>query len=57
MAEGPTCSLIVITTDKKQGDTQYYVIMVLGIPSQTTSKVILFYAGLSMLQKKSLVYI
>jgi hypothetical protein len=27
MAEGTTCTLIVITTDKNQADTQRYVIM------------------------------
>jgi hypothetical protein len=37
-AEGTTCSLIVITTDKKQAYTQRYVITVTGIPSLTTVK-------------------
>jgi hypothetical protein len=45
-------SLIVITADKKQADTQRYVITVIGIPSLTTSKVILFCVGISEIAKK-----
>jgi len=57
-AEGTTCSLIMITSDRKQLDMQQYIITIIGIPSLTTSKVILFYAGISVLDKrKSLVYI
>jgi len=56
-AEGTTCSLIVITADKKQVDTQWYVITIIGIPSLTTSKVIFFYAGISALEKECPVYI
>jgi hypothetical protein len=51
-SKGTTCSLIATTTDKKWADMQRYVITVIGIPSLTTSKVILFYAGISVLQKK-----
>jgi hypothetical protein len=50
-AEGTTCSLIVMNNDKKQMDKQWHVIMV------TTSKVILFYVGISELEKKSPFYI
>jgi hypothetical protein len=47
----------MIMTDKKQADTQRYVITVIGILSLTSSKVILFYAGISALEKKSPAYI
>jgi len=50
-AEGTTCSLSVITSDKKQPDTQRYFITVVCIPSLTTSKVISFYAGISAFEK------
>jgi hypothetical protein len=55
-AEG-TCLSIVITADKKQVDSQRYDMAVIGIPSLTTSNVILFYAGISAREKKSPVYI
>jgi hypothetical protein len=48
--KGTHCSL-VITTDTKQVDMQQYVITVIGIPSLTTSKVILFSAGISLHEK------
>jgi hypothetical protein len=51
-AKGNTCSVIVISTDKEQVDTWRYVIMTIGIPSLTTSKVILFYAGISVLENR-----
>jgi len=50
--EQTTWSLFVITTDKKQADVQWCVITVIGIPSLTTSRVILFYAGIFMLEKE-----
>jgi hypothetical protein len=50
-AEGTTCSLIVITADKKQVDTQRQVITFIGIPSLNTCKVTSFYAGISALEK------
>jgi hypothetical protein len=50
--EGYNCPLIVITADNKQVDTQRYVITVTGIDSLTTSKVNMFYAGISALEKK-----
>jgi hypothetical protein len=40
-SEATTCSLNVITPDKKQADIQRYVVTVVGIPSLTTSKEIL----------------
>jgi len=46
------CTRAEGTTDKKQVDLPWYVIMVIGIPSLTTSKVILFYMGISTLEKK-----
>jgi hypothetical protein len=49
-AEGTTCSFTVITTDKKKADMQRYIIMVI-IPSVTTSKAILFYAEISTFEK------
>jgi bacteriorhodopsin len=51
-AEATICSLIVMSTDKKQVDTQWYLISVIGISSLTASKVILFYAGISALEKE-----
>jgi predicted solute-binding protein len=51
-SEGTTCSPIVISIDKKEVDTRRYVIMVMSVPSVTTSKVILFYVGISALQKE-----
>jgi hypothetical protein len=51
-AGGATCTLIVITANKKQADTQRYVITVIGIPFLTASKVILFYVGISALEKE-----
>jgi hypothetical protein len=39
--EGTTCSLIVITTYKKQVGMQWYIIMFVGIPFLITSKVVL----------------
>jgi hypothetical protein len=48
-----TCTLIVITADRRQVDTLRYVIAVTDIPSLTTNKVIMFYAGISALGKKS----
>jgi hypothetical protein len=51
-AEGTAYTHFMISADKKQVDTQQYVIMVIGIPSLTTSKVILFYMGNSLLEKK-----
>jgi hypothetical protein len=56
-AEGTTCSLIVITAYKKQLETQRYVIMVMGIPSLPSSKVILFCTGMVALENRSPVYI
>jgi hypothetical protein len=53
IAEGTTCSLIMITTDRKQVDTQWYIIMVADIPSLTTSKVILAWEKKSGLYLKS----
>jgi hypothetical protein len=50
-AKGTTCSLSMITTDKKQVDMQGYVIMAISISSLTTNKVILFYIGISLLEK------
>jgi len=41
----------MITTDKKQVDMQGYVIMAISISSLTTNKVILFYIGISLLEK------
>jgi hypothetical protein len=38
---------IVITTDKRQVDMQPFVITIIGISSLTTSKMILFYIGIS----------
>jgi hypothetical protein len=55
-AEGTTCSLIVITADKKQVHTQRYVTTVTDSLSLTVSKVILFYAGISALEEGSPVY-
>jgi hypothetical protein len=55
-SEGTTCSLMVITTDKKQVDVQRYVITVMGIPSLTTGKMILN-TGISALMGKNPVYI
>jgi ABC-type arginine transport system permease subunit len=56
-AKGTTCSLIMIITEKKQVDTRQYITIVRGIPSLTTSKMILFYMGISVVEKKkSLVY-
>jgi len=46
-AEGTTCSLIVISNAKRQVDMQRYVITFIVIPSLTTSKIILFYTGIS----------
>jgi hypothetical protein len=51
--EGTTCSLILNTTDKKQVDTQWYVTTFVGIPFLTTTKVILFYAGVPALEKRA----
>jgi hypothetical protein len=56
-AKGTTCSLIMITTNKKQVDMQWYVVMIIPIPSLTTTKVILLYAGISVLEKKSSAFI
>jgi hypothetical protein len=50
--EGTTCSLIVITADRRQIDKQRYVITVIRIPSITISNVILFYAGIPALEKE-----
>jgi hypothetical protein len=54
-SEGTTCTLIVITADKKHKDTQWWVITVTGTASVTTRKVILFHAGMS--KKKSGLYL
>jgi len=48
---------IVITTDKKQVDMQQYVLTVIYITSPIASRMILFYAGISALEKISLIYI
>jgi hypothetical protein len=56
-AEGTTCSLIVITADKKQVDTQRYVITVKDILSQTTTKVICFTRESLRLTKKFCLYL
>jgi hypothetical protein len=48
-ADGNTCSFTVTTTDKKQADAQRYAITVIGIPSPTTGKVILFCVEISEL--------
>jgi hypothetical protein len=55
--KGTTCSLIVITTDKKQADMQQYSIMVIGILPPNSSKVTLFYMRISALEEQSLIYI
>jgi hypothetical protein len=49
IAKGTISSLILITTNKKPTDIQQYVVTVTGILSLTTSRVILFYVGISAL--------
>jgi len=56
-AEGTAFPLILITTDRKQVDTQWYVITVIGITSLITGKVILFYPGMYAIEKDIPVYI
>jgi hypothetical protein len=56
IAEGSTCTLIVITTDRKEADRRRYVVTVIGIPSLTTSKLIFLYVGISALDKNSGLY-
>jgi hypothetical protein len=51
---GTSCSLVVVVTDKKQVYVQRYFIMVIGFPSLNASKVILFHAGISALEKRVL---
>jgi hypothetical protein len=46
-AEWTTCTLIVITANKKQVDMLRYVITVIGIISLTTREMILFHMGVS----------
>jgi hypothetical protein len=55
-SEGTTCSLIVTATNKKQVDTQGYVMTVISISFLITGKVTLFYAGICALEKRSPVY-
>jgi hypothetical protein len=55
--EGTTFSLTVITTNKKQADTEQYVTTVLDILPLTIRKMILFYTETSTLEKSSPVYI
>jgi hypothetical protein len=55
--KGTTFSLSMIITDKKQVDMQWYIITVIGNPSLHTSKLILFYLGISALETIGLVYI
>jgi hypothetical protein len=56
-AEGTTCTLIVITTDKREADMQRNVIKVTDIPSVSTGKRILFFTGLSGLEKERPIYV
>jgi hypothetical protein len=46
-------TLIVITTDKRR-DTEWDIVTAAGISSLTTSKVVLFYVGISALEKSGL---
>jgi hypothetical protein len=51
--EWTTCSLIVITTDKKSGRQVAIWYNGYSIPSLTVNKVILFYSGISAFERKN----
>jgi len=51
-----TCSLMITMTKSRQ-TLQWYLTMVISIPSLTTNEMILFYMGISALKKWSPVYI